>query len=196
MPYPRRIAGFSLTELMISVFILSVLVAIGMPSFRQFILNSQIRTAAESFQAGMNLARTEALRRNARVTFWIVSGISSNCTRSASGSSWVVSIDNPGSSCNSTASDSTSPRLIQSQSGTEGNPSVALSALDSSSVAASCITFNGFGRSEANCTGGDQPISRIVFSATSAQSLEIRVGSGGGIRMCNPSASSGAPSAC
>jgi type IV fimbrial biogenesis protein FimT len=39
----------------------------GLPSFAAWIQNTQIRTAAESFQNGLQFARAEAVRRNANV---------------------------------------------------------------------------------------------------------------------------------
>jgi prepilin-type N-terminal cleavage/methylation domain-containing protein len=60
-------AGFTIIELMITLAVLGVLLALGMPSISSWLQNTQIRTAAEGMVSGLQLARAEALRRNANV---------------------------------------------------------------------------------------------------------------------------------
>jgi type IV fimbrial biogenesis protein FimT len=189
-----------MVELMISVAVLAILLVIAVPGFRSLIENTQIRTAAESMQAGLSQARNEALRRNTRVSLWIVSGIDGACTRSSAGTSWVVSLDDPSGACAIAPSDTTAPRLIESRAGSDGSSAVSVSAVDgaSPSVASSCITFNGFGRVEPACTDGGTPVSRITFSSSSgSRTLEVRVAAGGSVRLCNPAVTSSAdPAYC
>lgn len=197
-----RTAGFTLTEMMIAVAIMAILLAAGMPSFQTFIQNAQIRTTAESMQSGLHLARSEALRRNAHVTLWLVNGLTATCARSNTGTSWVVSIDNPASLCNTASSDTVAPRLIQSRAGSESGTGINVAATTSAvtPAASSCITFNGFGRVEANCTGGGAPIGAISFvsatAPTTTRGLNIRILSGGAIRMCSSTAVTGDLTAC
>ncbi|WP_460841995.1 GspH/FimT family pseudopilin [Noviherbaspirillum agri] len=183
--------GFTLIEMMITVAIIAVLLGIGVPSFQSFIRNAEIRTSAESIQAGLNLARTEALRRNVPVSFWLVNGLSSTCARSESGKSWVVSLDDPANACNAATSNTVAPRLIQSRLGTDGGTGVSVSAVNGNApaAAASCVTFNGFGRVQATCTGDDAPIARITLSAMtgSGRTLQIQIAPGGAVRTCDPS---------
>ena len=61
MPSER---GFSMIELMVGLVILAMLMALGAPSFNNWILNSQIRNAAEELQNGYLIARTNGLRLN------------------------------------------------------------------------------------------------------------------------------------
>lgn len=187
----RRIRGFTLVEMMIVIAILAILMAIGVPSFQTFIQNASIRTAGESMQSGLALARTEALRRNAAVSLWVVTNTTASCARSNTGSSWVVSFTDPAGACANGNSETVAPRIIQTRSGADGSTGVAVSVLsgDVPAGGASCITFTGFGRTQAGCTGGGTPLSRIVFSSAAAntRTLEIRVDSGGGTRLCDPS---------
>jgi type IV fimbrial biogenesis protein FimT len=62
-------AGFSLIELMIVVSIIIITSSIAVPSFKAWIQNTQIRTAAESIHGGLQKARTEALKRNTNIFF-------------------------------------------------------------------------------------------------------------------------------
>lgn len=65
----RSQQGMSLIELLVSVSILGILAAIGIPSFQQWVRNSRIRTAAESIQNGLRQARSEAGQRGTNVRF-------------------------------------------------------------------------------------------------------------------------------
>lgn len=191
--------GVTVVELMVAVAILAILLAIGVPSFQNYIRNTQIRATAESMLAGLNLARTEALRRNTRVSLWLVNNMTAGCARSNTGTSWVVSLDDPTGKCHVASSATVSPRIAQVRSASEGGTGVNVTATSGMATASSCITFNGFGTVESECPGGSDPISRIAFvSATAADStrdLQIRINPGGAARLCAPDAVSG-PSAC
>jgi type IV fimbrial biogenesis protein FimT len=191
----KRSAGLGLIEMLIAVAIMAVLLALAMPGFQTFIRNTQVRTAAESIHAGLNLARTEALRRNARVSLWMVNATSASCARSSSGTSWVVSLDDPAGRCDAAHSETVAPRLIQSRSGSDGSGIVSVSAVDGATASAtSCITFNGFGSPESTCAGGGAPIARVIFTSATAPSasrtLELRIINGGAIRLCDPAVTS------
>ena len=84
--------GFSLIELLIGVAVLGILLALGASSFRVWISNMRIRTAAESIQNGLQLARGEAVRRNAQIRFQLTDGIGAGCALSTTASNWVVSL--------------------------------------------------------------------------------------------------------
>lgn len=182
-------SGFTIVELMVTVAIVAILLAVGAPAMGTFIRNTEIRTASESMLAGLNLARTEALRRNTRVSLWLVTNTAADCARSSTGKSWVVSIDDPAGRCNAVSSVTNAPRLVQSRNGSDGSPGVNVAATSS------CITFNGFGRVESTCPDGASPITSISFvSATSPAStrdLQVRITSGGAARLCDPDATSG-----
>ncbi|HZW11982.1 MAG TPA: GspH/FimT family pseudopilin [Noviherbaspirillum sp.] len=194
--------GFTLIEMMISIAILAVLLGLAAPGFQTFIRNTQIRTTADSLQAGMQLARSEALRRNARVSFWLVSGIDAGCARTSAGTSWVVSIDDPTGACNASISNTVAPRLIQTRLGSDGSSGITINAVTGAlaPAASSCITFNGFGTVEPVCPGGGAPIGRVSIVSTNSpnttRDLQVRIASGGSIRMCDPDVPSSDASYC
>lgn len=62
-----RSAGFSLVELMITVAVLAVIVAISAPSFTGVFNNNRLTAGANGLVTSLQTARSEALRRNAPV---------------------------------------------------------------------------------------------------------------------------------
>ena len=54
--------GFTLYELMITVAIIALILAFGVPNLREFTLNSRMTSTANDLQAAFMLARTEAAR--------------------------------------------------------------------------------------------------------------------------------------
>jgi type IV fimbrial biogenesis protein FimT len=64
----RRAAGFTTTELMVALAIVVVLAAIGTPSLLGIIASQRVKTATFDLYASLNLARSEAIKRNAVVT--------------------------------------------------------------------------------------------------------------------------------
>ncbi|HNV92237.1 MAG TPA: GspH/FimT family pseudopilin, partial [Thauera aminoaromatica] len=91
--------GFGLVEAMVTIAVLAILLAVAVPSFQQMIVNGRTRTIAESFRAGVDLARTEAMRRNLPVGFAVVSAVT-GCSADTTGTNWVVFL---GTTCNNDA---------------------------------------------------------------------------------------------
>jgi type IV fimbrial biogenesis protein FimT len=67
-------AGFTLIELMIGLAVAAVVLTIGVPSFRNIILDNRLVTEVNTFVADLNLARSEAIARNTFVTVKPLSG--------------------------------------------------------------------------------------------------------------------------
>jgi type IV fimbrial biogenesis protein FimT len=59
--------GFSLIELMIGVLLVSILMAIGVPSFRSLIEDQRLRAATTDLRLALNMTRSEAVKRNRTV---------------------------------------------------------------------------------------------------------------------------------
>jgi len=59
----RRIRGFTLIELIITLAVVGVVLAFAVPSFREFMLNSRMSGTANDLLAGVQLARSEAIKR-------------------------------------------------------------------------------------------------------------------------------------
>jgi type IV fimbrial biogenesis protein FimT len=180
----------SLIEALIGLVIMGILIAIGLPSMATWLNNSQIRTAGETMLAGLTLARIEAVRRNQVVRFQLVSNLTSGCVITASGTSWVVSQDDPTGLCDQAASDTAAPRIIQTRSGAEGTARAVIAA-----ATAGTVHFNGLGR--VTSPGGALNMTQLAISNPSGgtcehvdggdmRCLRIDISIGGEAKMCDP----------
>ncbi len=182
-------AGFSLIETAITLSVLGLLLALGLPGFQTWLMNTQIRNAAESVSAGVQRARNEAVRRNQNVRFTLVSlgdpkTMDNTCAASESAGSWVISLDDPAAKCGEAVSDTVAPRIIDKRAAGDGGLTAAVAAMTAASAAAATVTFNGFGR-----TVEAAPLARVDFTSTAAgnyRRLRVLVSAGGAVRMCDP----------
>lgn len=167
----NRQSGFTLTEMVITLAIVGVLLAAAIPSYRSWVNNTQIRTAAESVQNGLQLARAEAVRRNTRVSFTL------------NGNSWSVDALAVGGA---TEAFYAAAENVQSKSGTEGTRNAEITA------SSNLVTFNGMGRviqgvnvtfTVKSSTGGNCATNS---NSSGMRCLNILVEPGGKIRMCDP----------
>jgi type IV fimbrial biogenesis protein FimT len=164
-PLRLRVAGFTLVELMVTIAIIGILAAIAMPNFQSMIQANRIQAAAAEFQAGLALARSEAIKRggDARVTL-VANTLASGKANWTSG--FKVFYDTT-----STASDlgattiPTNNVLMQTAS---TNTNVAIN-----SNAPSYVSFNGLGRSILT-SGAFQAASFSFGPASGATSADYR----------------------
>ena len=182
--------GFSLIEIAVSLAVMGILLASAMPSIGAWMGNTRIRNTAESINEGLQKARTEAVRRNVPITFYMVSltdpkVLDNSCTLNATGGSWVVSALDPSLHCADSPSTTTSPKLVVARAVGDGGDGVSVSATQADGTsAATSVTFNAFGQ-----VTGSNPIGNIaVVSSTGGsdyRQLKLIVSTGGRILMCD-----------
>lgn len=195
-----RPRGFTLIELMVTMVILAILIALGFPSYQQWIINSKIRNAAESIQNGLRLARNEASQRGTFVRFEITT---------AGTADWQVcsllSTAVPATLCSSTgavviqqfASAGGAATTQISGSQVVGSLTTLTTPLTGVLAANSGVTFNSLGRPT---DYGSTSLLRLDANSATAGSrwLVTTISAGGSVRMCDPQIvfSATAPQGC
>jgi type IV fimbrial biogenesis protein FimT len=193
--------GVSLVELMIGLVVFALLIALSAPAFSTYVQNTKIRTAAESIQNGLQLARAEAVRRNTAVRFQFTDTATNSCSLSATGRNWVISLDDPTGKCEVAPSETVAPQTIQKGSAEAGSSATVEVTPDTQPL----ITFNGMGRvNPVPATDISIDIKNLTHGAcaTSGSSggamrcLRVVVSRGGQVRMCDPARASTDPQVC
>ncbi len=169
--------GFTLIEALITVAILAILMAMGLPGLQGWLLNSRIRTAAEEALSGLQLARGEAVRRNCNVEFVLGAGVG-----------WTVQALGSCPGANGV------PIVIETRSanvGVGGASGTTDITVTPTPAGATTVTFDGLGRRTANAAGA--ALTQVVYdlpatilAATDTRELQINIGLNGQIRMCDP----------
>lgn len=87
-------AGFTLIELMFTIAVAAVLLAVGVPNFRDFVRNSRMAGAANDIITDFNLARSESIKRGVPVTL-CKSQDGATCDADAADpfNRWIVFVD-------------------------------------------------------------------------------------------------------
>jgi len=93
-------AGFSLIELLTVLTVLGIMMAIGVPSFRNFIASQRVKSTSYEISTTLLLARSEAIKRNTTVTIapltantW-TSGWTATATQTVSGTPTTITLQN------------------------------------------------------------------------------------------------------
>ena len=68
---PRKHQGWTLVESMVVVAIVAVMVAWGLPSFQAVVQQTRLSAATHDFMTSIALARSEAIKRNARIVMCV-----------------------------------------------------------------------------------------------------------------------------
>jgi len=139
-----RQQGFTLYELMITMLVIGVVVAIGVPNMSDFSANSRMTATANDLQAALLLGRTEAARTKEEVTI-CASGNGTTCAASSFDDGWMVFIDE-----NANATVDAADRIIRTYPAIPA--SIDITAEDAGGNVADTFTFaaSGMGLGNAN----------------------------------------------
>lgn len=199
--------GFSLVELVVTVGIIGILLALAAPGFATYLRNAKLRSAAESFMSSVQLARSEAIRMNAPVEFLLTTTdpIAANvaaAAASAGGTNWMIR----------TADRAT---FIEGKFGVEGsgrgngqttpiriNDTTAPANADPDAPPAApvgSIIFNGLGRTNSAAAAifkfNNPDAGTCVTAGGRIRCLRVVVAVGGQARLCDPAVSAAAVAA-
>lgn len=148
--------GFTLIELMITISVVTVLSILGAPALSEFMEKNKIKTAATSMNSGIQLARSEAIKRNSTVSF--------NLTNSQ----WNVTT--PDDELVAMAQSEVASTIIQ----------------DTLPTGASSLTFDNVGMLTIGPDGLANISRIILTSQKTDYTLWIMLTNSGGSRICDP----------
>ena len=142
----KKYSGFTLIELMITLFIVGILLAVGVPSLKTFMQGNQLVAATNELISALHLARSEAIKINARVSI-CESSDGKTCANSGSWKEgWIVFVDANGDLANTGAA-CTAPNtdcLLRIHDGFTDND-LTIAGVDANAAAISSFTFTSRG---------------------------------------------------
>jgi len=202
---PQR--GFSLVELMVAVSIIGILLALGAPRFMDYLRNVKLRTTAEAFMTGVQLARSEAIRINAPVEFLLTTSdpLAANvgtAAASAAGNHWMVRTADQLTFIDGKFGAEGSGRSAGQPSPIRINDTSAPANADPDAPPATpvgSIVFNGLGRttltSPAIFKFNNPDAGTCVTAGGPVRCLKVIVAVGGQAWLCDPAVSAAAVAA-
>ncbi len=198
-----RSRGFSVIELMTVLTVLGIMLLLAMPGIGNWIANSRVRTVAEELQNGLRLAQAEAVNRNRNVVFVRTAAAPArNAAPSATGRNWYVQVL-PVNAVEAATTDFQDNAYIQ------GGTFSAESGANVTGANTTVTCFNSVGRVitltaaetgvGAGCnapTAANDPTDFNIALPASDRAMRVELFLGGRVRMCDPAATTGQPSAC
>lgn len=171
----ERVAGFSLIELMVTIAIVAILVAVAFPSFEGSMRSNRVTTAANEFMGSVSLARSEATRSPGGAVLCSSQG-GSACDGTSWNDGWIVWIDLNGDGLRTGSDD----RVVRHVTGL---PRVVFTATaPGGAAAANLIRFDNRGRPINNrvdfeikpdvCPAGAELMREISLTATGQARME------------------------
>lgn len=176
--------GFSLIELMVGIAIIGMLLTYMIPSMAAWMQSTQLRSAAESIQGAVQLARVEAVRRNTSVQLVLTS-----VAGGGTASDWTVGCVTATADC---------PAVVQQRPAGEGSPNAVVTV----TPAQSSFVFNSMGRLTPPPAADFQidvthiKANSCILAGGDYRCQRLFLGSGGQVRMCDPSLTAPNPRAC
>jgi len=99
----KKYSGFTIIELMITLIIVGILLAVGVPSLRSFMQGNQLIAASNELVSALHVARSEAIKLNSRVSI-CESSDGATCSNTGSwNNGWIVFVDANGDLANTGA---------------------------------------------------------------------------------------------
>ena len=172
-------AGFTLIELMITIAIAAILMMIVAPNLSAYRRNAELTSAANTFMASLNTARSEAMKRG-RNAMVVPTNNGANWN-----DGWVVFVDIDRSQDYNESTDS----VVASQAALPLG--ITISGVNSASGSTPYVMFDASGYSRLKTGGfGALVLSMARTEGTVAEQLDqtrrVIVASTGRVRMCKP----------
>lgn len=142
MTMRTRVGGLTLVELLVVLSIVAILAAAGAPSFGTFLRSTRVSSTVLQLASDLNLARSEAIKRNSRVLICVKDSAGTGC---GTGTNWqagwlVCSAQGSDSACD--AATTTRPNPIAVRSAVASDVTITASAAK--------LSFNANGSQSSN----------------------------------------------
>ena len=145
----KKSLGYTLIELMAMLAVVSILVLIGLPSMSVFFESNRMISNSNDLVAGLNIARSEAIKQQIRVTL-CQSADTASCTGSGQWEDgWIVFQDPNGN-----ATVDGGERILRLNAGVDGGQ-VTIRSNDVGNLIANSVSFTSRGLPKA-LNGGSQ----------------------------------------
>lgn len=189
-PAMRRQAGVTLAEVMLTLSVSAIVLAIGAPAMGHWVRDIEIRGSAGSLLAALQAARAEALSRNASVRLEL--------SDAQGRPGWQLVCVRVSKAC---------PAVIRREevnTGTGvrwGSATLAAMPAYSAAVAAGAgmpagVSFDAIGAAPAVAAGDIARIDITHANDANARRRIVLIGARGQVRICDPSAASSHPEHC
>jgi len=189
-----RTSGFTMIEMVITVAIFAILVALAVPAMLTWVSNVKVRTVADALQNGVRLAQAESLRRSRQVVFSLTNSTQpqTSLTAVGNGSYWAINYIpamTDGTDTNT---------FIQSGVLTSQGSSVQIQGpaeICFNSIGRLVVPTGGTGVTGPTCAlptttlpnGGLAYIYQITLPPHADHPLNVEVSLGGQLHLCDPS---------
>jgi type IV fimbrial biogenesis protein FimT len=190
----KSVSGFTMIEMIVTLTIFSILVALTIPTMKDWIASTKVRAVADGLQNGMRFAQSESLRRSRQVVFALTNSTNpqgdftaGTLAANANGSGWVI-VTIP-----AMVDGSESAVFVGSGVLTSAGSAVAITG------APTAVCFNSVGRLVANaatglsggaCTNtatGTPPKYTYQVALSGGHPMNVQLALGGQVHLCDPS---------
>lgn len=195
--------GFNLIEVIVSMALMAVLMGLAVPFLSSSTQNARIRSTADSLAAGLQTARTEAIRRNSAVEFIFIKkeveavAANRNTTElSANGINWMVRTKDPADPTSAEYLFIDGKSASEGSGRTDGSTSIVMVPATTDGTGFNRITFNSLGSVAFNDTAGSagridvsNPTGGACSTAsepTAMRCLRVQISVSGQVRVCDP----------
>ncbi len=187
----RYAAGVTMIEMFITLFVMTIVFAVGMPAMTHWVHQWDIRANAEGLRSVLQRARAEAIARNAKINIRLGNAAGLPQWRIAC---VTVTTLCPGNLQSQSASAGSSLRWGAASAATAANVSVALAA---GAGLPGNVEFHPLGDAPRINSGSD--IARIDVSHpndSNAGRLIVRIDGAGNVSICDPAITVSDPRGC
>jgi type IV fimbrial biogenesis protein FimT len=144
----KKQTGFTLVELMVTLFIVAILAGVGVPALKTFMRSNQLVAASNELVSALHVARSESIKLNKKVTVCVSSNGITCLNNEKWQKGWIVFVDTNGDRLGTGAlckTDTSSDCILRRYDAVDGNQLSITGKLDSNNADIKWFTFTSRG---------------------------------------------------